>query len=206
MNDAPLHTKVRKSDWLHAARTTLIEAGEEKVKILTLAERLGISRSSFYWYFKSRDDLLKALLDDWMTTNTDVLIQQTQKPAPTITEAVCNFFLCFLSRTTFDNQLDFAVREWARRSEVVKGVVALSDERRLTALADMFLRYGYPPFEVQTRARALYYMQIGYNDADLRETLESRLQNVPLYLRIFTGQDAPADELNRFVKLVRPQD
>jgi AcrR family transcriptional regulator len=37
---------------------------------VALGARLGVSRSSFYWYFESRQDLLDALLDAWEVRNT----------------------------------------------------------------------------------------------------------------------------------------
>jgi AcrR family transcriptional regulator len=32
--------------------------GVDAVRVMPLSEALGVSRSSFYWYFKDRDDLL----------------------------------------------------------------------------------------------------------------------------------------------------
>ena len=64
--------------------------------------------------------------------------------------------------------------------------------------AALFERYGYPAAEALTRARVLYYMQIGYNDADLQETMEARQAQVGEYVRVFTGQTASEDELARF--------
>ena len=54
--------KVTRQDWLNVAMDVLVSDGVEQVKVLTLGERLGVSRSSFYWYFKSRQELLTALL------------------------------------------------------------------------------------------------------------------------------------------------
>ena len=59
--DPPPHTKVTRLDWILAARAVLLEAGVEQVKIKVLAETLGVSRASFYWYFTNRTDLLNAL-------------------------------------------------------------------------------------------------------------------------------------------------
>ena len=42
------NVKVTRQDWLNAALDVLVNNGEEQIKILTLAERLDVSRSSFY--------------------------------------------------------------------------------------------------------------------------------------------------------------
>ena len=68
--------KVTRTDWLNVAMDVLVTDGVEQVKVLALAERMGVSRSSFYWYFKSRQELLDALLTSWDQTNTAVLITQ----------------------------------------------------------------------------------------------------------------------------------
>ena len=196
--DLPGNTKVTRADWLNVAMDALVSDGVESVKVLGLGERLGVSRSSFYWYFKSRQDLLDALLDHWQSTNTAAMVAQADAPAATITEAVCNVFRCVIDRELFNNALDFAIREWARRSGTVRRVLDQSDAARLAALTAMFVRFGYPEREAMTRARVLYYMQIGYNFADLHEPMADRLALVPAYLLTFTGVEPRPQEIADF--------
>jgi hypothetical protein len=117
-------------------------------------------------------------------------------PAETITEAVCNVFRCFVDDDLFNTRLDFAVREWARRSGGVRKRLDRSDETRLDALTGMFARHGFDPRDAETRARVLYYMQIGYTFAELNEPLEVRLARVPDYLLAFTGQRPQPGEVD----------
>ena len=197
------NTKVTRQDWLTLAMDVLVSQGVEKVKVLTLGKRLGVSRSSFYWYFDSRQDLLDALLDHWQSTNTAAIIGQAEAPAASITEAVCNVFKGMVNPDLFDTALDFAVREWARRSGKVRRILDLSDQRRLDALAEMFVRFGYEKLEATTRARVLYYMQVGYNEADLNEPMEDRLKLLPSYLLTFTGVRAPRHEIDAFADYIQ---
>ena len=39
-------------------------------EVAALAAALKVTRGGFYWHFKGRQDLLDALLDDWVRTNT----------------------------------------------------------------------------------------------------------------------------------------
>ncbi|MEM7720263.1 MAG: TetR/AcrR family transcriptional regulator, partial [Pseudomonadota bacterium] len=140
------------------------------------------------WYFTSRKELLDALLKHWQDTNTAAIVKKSSEPAETITGAVCNFFHCVIDERIFNNPLDFAVRDWARRSGHVRRKLDHSDETRVAALAAMFERYDYPPEEARIRARVLYFMQLGYDLAELDEAQTDRLAQVPMYLFCFTGR------------------
>ncbi len=198
--DAPSgNVKVTRDDWLRVAKDILISDGVDSVKVLVIGERLKVSRSSFYWYFESRQDLLDALLDAWQRGNTAALVRQAETQAPTITAAVCNVFRCVVNPELFDNKLDFAVRDWARKSGSVRRVLDQSDSRRLRALTEMFARYGYDELDAVTRARVLYFMQIGYNDAELHEPMAERLKLLPNYLSTFTGREPQPEEVAEFI-------
>ncbi len=195
------NVKVTREDWINAARVMLVEEGAERVKIAPIAARLDVSRSSFYWYFKSHSDLMDALLEHWSAMNTAALVAQAGMPADRITGAVCNVFKCVINPDLFDNRLDFAIRDWARKDPTVRAALDASDAKRLKALSEMFERYDYPPFEAKTRARILYYMQVGYTDAELQEPMAERLAMVPMYLLGFTGHlptDAEFEEVKAY--------
>ena len=197
--------KATRQDWLDAAMALLVEGGASEVKVLTIGARLGVSRSSFYWYFRDREDLLDQLLGEWERTNTEILRRHCAMPAETITEAVCNLFRCLVGKNQFNYRLDFAVREWARRDASIRQVIDRADTARTQAIAEMFLRHGYEPSEADIRARVLYYQQIGYYTLDLAESLEERLSRVDGYLLAFTGEKPRPKEVNAFVAYARSQ-
>jgi AcrR family transcriptional regulator len=181
------NVKATRDDWLDLALSVLAAEGVAHVTVLNLSERLGVSRSSFYWYFKNRDELLDALLDRWDRLNTRSIVDQADEPAATVNQAVCNVFRCWVNSAIFSPRLDFAVREWARRSAKVRKALDRSDRLRTEALKTLFVRFGYDGEEALVRARVLYYMQIGYYALDLKEPIEARLNLTPHYLKAFTG-------------------
>jgi AcrR family transcriptional regulator len=184
--------------WLQAAYTGLIESGVESVRILPLAKKLSLSRTSFYWFFKDREELLAALIERWRGKNTDNLVSQTQAYAETIAEAILNVFDCWLNPALFDSQFEFAVRSWALQEPKVATQVEIADKARLAALAGMFVRFGYETLPADVRARSMYLTQIGYISMNSREEVLLRMQRIPEYVKIFTGQLPQARELQRF--------
>ncbi|GGH18199.1 transcriptional regulator, TetR family [Cribrihabitans marinus] len=192
------NVKVTREDWLNLARDVLVHEGVGELKILGLSNRLAVSRSSFYWYFKDRADLLDALLDEWEARNTRTIVEYCARPADCINAAVCNFFRCFIDPALFDQGLDFAVREWARRDGSLRLRIDRADAARLEAAQAMFVRYGYEKSDADTRARILYFMQLGYHALEVREPMELRMGRLEGFLRGFTGQDAQPDIIAEF--------
>jgi AcrR family transcriptional regulator len=196
-------TRATRADWLDVARTTLIETGVDHVKILPLAQRIGVSRSSFYWYFKGRQDLLDQLVRLWQDTNTRDIVEQALRPSSSITQGVLHVFECWTDEASFDPRLDFAIRAWARRSPALRRVVADEDDARVDAIRQLFARHGYGPDDAFIRARVLYFMQIGYYALELHEPREQRLRYTAEYIRSFTGQEPGAGEVEAFRQMVR---
>lgn len=184
--------------WLTAARDALLEGGVAAVKIQPLANRLNLSRTSFYWFFKDRAAILDALLDAWERGNTEALVAGCEAYAGTISEAVLNLLHVFLAEDSFAPQLEFAVRSWAQGSEPVTARVAAADARRLAAIRAMFERFGFPPEEADVRARTIYLVQIGYISMQTRESRADRMIRIPAYVKTFSGETATGEELARF--------
>ncbi|MEL6280127.1 MAG: TetR/AcrR family transcriptional regulator [Pseudomonadota bacterium] len=197
------HIKATREDWLNAALDTLISDGVEQVKVLTLSTKLEVSRSSFYWYFKSREDLLDALLTVWRAQNTRAIVEKSQSPADTITQAVIDLGECWFDKTLFDPRLDFAIREWARRSGRVRRILDREDDARIGAMRDMFLRYGFEATDALVRARVMYFTQIGYYALELDESDQERVALMEPYLQAFTGLKPSAADRRRIKDLLR---
>ncbi|WP_420860604.1 TetR/AcrR family transcriptional regulator [Algirhabdus cladophorae] len=196
------HVKVTRSDWLNMARDVLVTEGVGEVKILGLANRMGVSRSSFYWYFKDRADLQTALLDEWEDRNSAQIIAHCQMPSHNITHAVCNFFRCFVDPAKFDQGLDFAVREWSRRDPAIRARLDQADTNRIAALTAAFAAHGYQTAEADARARILYFMQLGYHALEIHEDMDTRMSRLAPYILGFTGRPAESVALQDFLAFV----
>ena len=184
--------------WLDAAYQALLDSGVDSVKIMPLAKRLNLSRTSFYWFFKDREALLEALVGLWRDKNTGNLIRQTEAYAETLSEAMLNVCDCWLDRDLFDAQFEFAVRSWALQSPEIQKEVEIADQARLGALKAMFMRFGYVEGSADVRARTTYLVQIGYISMQASEDLATRMKRISDYTEVFTGQAPQKRELDRF--------
>ena len=184
--------------WLEAAYESLLDSGVDAVKILPLAKKLNLSRTSFYWFFKDREELLGALLARWRDKNTGNLIRQSEAYAETIAEAMLNVFDCWLDQTLFDAQFEFAIRSWALQSSDALVEVQKADLLRLDAIKRMLVRFGHEDVAADVRSRTVYLVQIGYISMQMSEDIAVRMKRIPEYVKIFTGQAPEQRELDRF--------
>ncbi|KQU81777.1 hypothetical protein ASD00_35025 [Ensifer sp. Root31] len=189
--------------WIHAGIDALIEEGIASVKIQVMAKRLGVSRSSFYWFFADLQALHGELLEHWLTKNTSPIIERALRPAATVTKAVCHIFECWVDPALFDPRLDAAVRSWGQVEAVIRDVVDQADDQRVDAITRMFVRYSYPEEEAFIRARVLYFTQVGHFTLGIRDDLEMRLRLVRPYLLSFTGRLPADDEVEAFAAMMR---
>lgn len=184
--------------WLDAAYEILVESGVEAVKVMPLAERLRLSRTSFYWHFPDREALLAGLVARWEAKNTGNLIARCEAPAATIAEAILNLFDCWYDDQLFDSRLEFAMRTWSLTDPAVAAAMSEADETRVAAITALFRRFGYSDAEADTRARTLYLTQVGYIALRSVESLAVRMARNPAYVLTFCGVAPNAAEIAAF--------
>ncbi|AZL60851.1 TetR/AcrR family transcriptional regulator [Tabrizicola piscis] len=184
--------------WLDAAYGLLVEGGVEAVKVMPLAQRLGLSRTSFYWHFPDREALLDGLVARWRAQNTGNLVARCEAPAPTISAAMLNLIDCWVDPGLFDSRLEFAMRTWALTDPAVDAALVEADATRLAAITRLFLRFGYAATEADTRARTLYLTQVGYIALRSEESFDVRMGRIPAYVLTFSGVAPSAAEVAAF--------
>lgn len=190
-------TQTSRAAWIDAAYELLITTGVESVKVMPLAKKMGTSRTSFYWLFKDREEVLNALIERWQQ-NTAAVVKQSERYAANVVEAMLNVFDCWFDGNLFDSEFEHAVRSWGLQDKNVAESIREADTTRLEAIRKMFMRYGVERDEADTRARTVYLIQIGYISMHLEESGDIRLARVPRYVEIFTGEPCEQTDLDRF--------
>jgi AcrR family transcriptional regulator len=181
-----------RNDWLRAARAALIDGGILAVRIGRLAQRLRVTRGSFYWHFTDHADLLRQLLESWADSNTAPFerVLRTQSGGVAQYQAIVDLWI---SETEYDPKLDTAVREWARVSASVAAAMRRADHRRIAILRQVFLNAGHADPDASIRARVTYFHQVGYYALGFRESRQRRRDLAPLYAAVLLGKGKSAN-------------
>ena len=178
---------LERQDWIDAARRMLTAKGVERVRVDALARTLRITRGSFYWHFSSRKALLDALLADWCVRNTAPFIETAEDERLPAEEKFRAIVDIWLDESDYDPAYDAAIRDWARTSARIAGLVRRVDRQRIDVLARICLDLGYDPQEAEIRARVTYFHQVGYYALGLKESRRVRRRLAPIYTRVLLG-------------------
>jgi AcrR family transcriptional regulator len=148
-----------KSEWVRVGLDALRRHGAAGVRVERLAADLGITKGSFYWHFRDRDELLDALLEFWSREMTEAEFERIREVKGGLVRR-----LVTLAEDVLDKGMgryDPAVRSWARTDRKVAAAVAQVDRRRVRVLAGFFEEGGFAAAEARTRARLFYTFLLG---------------------------------------------
>ena len=128
--------RLNQDAWLDAAFAAAVEHGFDGVRVLTLADTLGVTRGSFYWHFKDHAALISALLERWLARETE----STQRVEKTVTddpvkdlELLLDAALAHGGEDLSNMRFELALRGLGRRDAQVAALVAARPETRLRA-------------------------------------------------------------------------
>lgn len=149
--------------WIEAATEVLVDQGIDHVRVDVLAGQLQVTRGSFYWHFRDREDLLRRVLQAWSQRSTENLTQRLERAHPDPRHQLRDVLsLPFRGRSaTRAARIELAIRAWARRDEMARHAVDESDASRLAYIAQIFSALGHPVVEAQQRAFAVYTYVVG---------------------------------------------
>lgn len=148
--------------WVHAAMEVLAKEGITGVRVETLAKRCKVTKGSFYWHFKDRQDLLDAILQFWKEGRIKDILKQTQsEPGKELARIFHVIDVYSAARNRKGMHIELAIRDWARRDAAVEAVVEEVEKIRLECAGKLFLARGFTQSEASSRSLLLYSYVFG---------------------------------------------
>jgi AcrR family transcriptional regulator len=161
-------------DWIRAAQRVLENRSIDAVRVEVLAKEMGVTKGSFYWHFKDRDDLVQRMLTAWRDEATERIIQRFEKQGLSPRELIHDLLtLPFRGKAAKEAaSVELAIRAWARRDDTARAVLDEVDAARLSYISRSFEALGCSASEAKSRAFLLY-------SYELSESLLSRQGSTP---------------------------
>ena len=137
--------------WLRAALNVLASDGQARLNVEKLAGKLGVTKGSFYYHFRNRQDFIEKLLAFWEEEFTQ---QQLRALAASKAPAHERLFrLAVRVEREQLNKFDTAFRCWAAQDTLVAKVVRRVDAARFTAIKAIFAEIGFTGVDLIERTR-----------------------------------------------------
>lgn len=148
--------------WVEAATEVLVDQGIDHVRVDVLARSLKVTRGSFYWHFREREDLLRAVLQAWRARATEQLTQRLERAHDDPREQLRDLIsLPFRGRSARRAaRIELAIRAWARRDAMARSFVDEADAARMGYIAQVFSALGFGVMEARARAFMLYSYEL----------------------------------------------
>ncbi len=181
--------RLDRQDWVSAALRTLHEEGVDQVRVERLAKALGVTKGSFYWHFRDRQDLLDKMLAYWFERMTQTVFDVANRFRGEPQERL----LAVLEDITGHDRAgyDLAVRAWARNDASAAAAVRDIDQRRCDFLVQLFRDIGFDDDEAALRGRITYCFVLGEAMAFNRQGRDEALHTIRRKVALLVSGEPP---------------
>ncbi len=176
--------KLTREKWLEISLKILIKEGNTKLRIEHLVQCMGVTKGSFYWHFKDRDDFIHCLVEHWAKISTLVVVEHMKQVQGSAEKRLLELMQYIVINDL--TRYDIAVRAWALMEPQVAHIVRKTDKRRLNFIRNLFAEMGFEGKEQEMRARTLVTFHAMEHGLLIKKTEEDRLEMLQLRHAMFT--------------------
>ena len=154
----PARSALTPERWIEAATEVLVDRGIDSVRVDVLAQQLQVTRGSFYWHFRDREDLLRRVLQAWREEATVQLTLRLEGAHIDPREQLRDVISLPIRGRAAQRaaRIELAIRAWARRDAMARQAVDEADGARLAYISQVFSSLGFGLAEARWRAFATY--------------------------------------------------
>ncbi len=148
--------------WIKLGFELFAKHGVSGIVVDKIAKKLSSNRSSFYWHFHSKDNFIDEILKYWIETDTNQIIEKTQKMR-TVEE---KFKVLIKEIFKSDPHIDFIfhLKRYAIRRKDIQKTIDEIDEQRIGFVISMLKDLQYSEKEALIRAKIFYKYLIGHHE------------------------------------------
>jgi AcrR family transcriptional regulator len=156
--------RLSRGDWVESALEALAEGGLGAVSVEALAQRLKVTKGSFYWHFRDSEELLTALVQRWEELAVDRVmgeLMQLTNPCDVIRRVIQQTVAIDSPERRLRYRVEAAAAALAEWHPVVRPAYIRITQRRLNGLIVLFLATGLSPSDAAKLGRVAYMTLLG---------------------------------------------
>ncbi|WP_258207563.1 TetR/AcrR family transcriptional regulator [Paenibacillus radicibacter] len=160
------------------------QSGVNGLVIEKMASELGCSKSSFYWYFKNRDEFIARLIERWFKISTQQVILSSsdlEKAEDQIAEMLVQMF-----SVTRKGDFLFYLRKLSEEIPAFYTTLETIEQKRMSYATELFIKVGMNPEVAEQKSHILYHYYLGWYER-------------------FKNAQVEYEELDRHISMLRVQ-
>lgn len=170
-----------KQTWIEAGFQMLAQGGIDSVRVDRISKKIGLTRGSFYWHFKSRAELLDAMLELWHQISTKDVIELVEQEKANPSNRLSSLLKLSTRRPDAKYGGKFAemsIRVWGANSEKAAKIIAQVDKERTQFVHKLLIEMQIEPALASMLAEIIYNAYVGMMSRDLSEKEVARIANI----------------------------
>lgn len=194
MNAQTALKTLNRDEWLERALEVVSLAGGAKLRIDNLVKEIGVTKGSFYWHFKNRDDFVHSMIDYWHEHYTLTVSDYLDGIDGSAEEKMRKLMeMVFVEQLT---RHDLAIRSWAIAEPKLRKLVKRTDDHRLKYLRMLFAGMGFDEDEADLRAHV--FLGEASWEAALFETMTNaqRKKKAMDFFELLVGKRIASNRMN----------
>jgi AcrR family transcriptional regulator len=176
----PAAARLTRDDWLDAAFQAAVDGGLGAVRVLVLAQVLGVTRGSFYWHFTDHAELIAALIDRWHRSEIAALAifkaPNGLEPVACMLQ-VLDQSITLTEKDRQNDRFEQALRSHAGKDAAVAALLEGIDRSRLQMLHAHYVRLTGNDDAAQELSALLYLAIVGSHQALNRPAADAKMAN-----------------------------
>lgn len=165
------HKNSSRERWLKEAKKVVIKNGVEAINIDEMSKKLGVAKTSFYHFFKSKEKFLDLLFKSGIEDGTENVINQIYEIDPSENR------VDKLIEIVFGENLEIELfmrrlRTYGMHSKGVSKLIKDTENRRLVFFKNLLVESGIKESQASEKAHFFYTYSLGlyerfYADPDI---------------------------------------
>jgi len=160
--------QLSRTDWIEAGLEMIEREGVSGLRLAVLAKRLAVTKGSFYWHFKDRDDFLEAIITAWEEDSREFFSEAAKEPDPAARMRRLTALLGERLGRKRGRFPDHTVFAWAHYDRNIARRVAAVEAERLEFMAGALRELGLDRAEAETRALLSYLVATAWLEREDR--------------------------------------
>ena len=180
--------RLSREDWLDEALNVLATEGNRLLTVETLCNRLGVSRGSFYWHFKSKDEFLSSIVDHWIGQSTMRITKELSSVELSARDRLLKL-IEFIQQDEYCKH-ELPIRLWAIKQPDTLDSIESMDRKRYEFVRALFEEIGFTGDDLEMRTQTFVIFYSFQNalsiDMDEDKSMDTLLRQHQLRLQLLT--------------------